>query len=581
LLSRSLLLGVVAALSLGGVAQAAPGDLDSSFGNGGQAILTPGGHEVVYSDVAIQPDGKIVLAGYIRSSAGDNDIAVTRLNANGTPDQGFAAGGTLAINTTFGGVRREDLGNAVALQPDGKIVVAGQTDIPTALSATIARVLPSGTLDSSFAPGEDDGDGVTWSALGAAGDVAVDKAGRIIAAGDQAPGSAEGNSWVERLNPNGSHDASFGTPGLYPWQLSLDLGGLDGIARLALLPDGRVIGAGSRQTAGTDYDAVVARVTAGTGLDGTFGTGGSRFFGFGQATADAAQDVVIEPGGKIDVAGYGGAGDNFTLTRLTANGALDPSFSGKSTVEADFGRSDAAYALALQANGKLVLAGEAAPDFGIARFQPGGAADATFGPGGKRTVDFGTAATAQAIALQPDGKIVVAGYIGTSAASGAVVRLQGDSRSEGGGPGGGGGSGKTKVFRCGGKRATIVGTNKRNRLRGTRRADVIVGLGGNDTISGLGGNDIVCGGGGNDKVSGGKGNDKEFGSSGNDKLTGDAGKDTLSGDAGKDTELGGPGNDKVLGGSGKDKLNGGAGKDLLNGGGGKDKCAGRDRKQSC
>jgi uncharacterized delta-60 repeat protein len=116
LLSRSLLLGVVAALSLGAVAQAAPGDLDSSFGNGGRAILTPGGHEVVYSDVAIQPDGKIVLAGYIRSSAGDNDIAVTRLNANGTPDQGFAAGGTLAINTTFGGPR--DCGRAAARRQD-------------------------------------------------------------------------------------------------------------------------------------------------------------------------------------------------------------------------------------------------------------------------------------------------------------------------------------------------------------------------------------------------------------------------------------------------------------------------------
>jgi uncharacterized delta-60 repeat protein len=120
-------------------------------------LLTPGNREVVYNDVAIQPDGKIVLAGYIRSSAGDNDIAVTRLNPNGTPDQGFAAGGTLAINTTFGGLRREDVGNAVALQPDGKVVVAGQTDIPTGLSATIARVLANGTLDPAFAPGDDDG----------------------------------------------------------------------------------------------------------------------------------------------------------------------------------------------------------------------------------------------------------------------------------------------------------------------------------------------------------------------------------------------------------------------------------------
>ena len=85
-------------------------------------ILTPGDRETVYTDVAIQPDGKIVLAGYIRSSAGDNDIAVTRLNPNGAPDQGFAAGGTLAINSTYGGVRREDVGSAVALQQGDQLL---------------------------------------------------------------------------------------------------------------------------------------------------------------------------------------------------------------------------------------------------------------------------------------------------------------------------------------------------------------------------------------------------------------------------------------------------------------------------
>jgi uncharacterized delta-60 repeat protein len=576
---RRWLFGLAVGASLGlGIAPsalAAPGDLDPSFGSGGRAILTPGGREVVYRDVAIQPDGKIVLAGYIRSSAGDNDIAVTRLNPNGTPDQGFAAGGTLAINTTSTGVRREDLGNAVALQPDGKIVVAGETTVADSITATIARVLPNGTLDPDFGPGGQDGDGVSWSAIGTANDVAVDKAGRIIAAGDGAPpGGAD--SWVERLAPDGSPDTSYGSAAsVYPWVLSFDLGGADGIARLALLADGKVIGVGSRTTGAADLDAVVARIAPGTGLDTGFGAAGSRNFNYGPDSADEALDVAIEPGGKLDVAGSGST-NTFALTRLTANGDLDPSLNGKTTVDAGFGGDAVPYAVALQANGKIVLAGEASQTFVIARFQPGGSPDTTFGPAGKRTVSFtGTPAHGQAMALQPDGKIVVAGYIGSGAASGAVIRLQGDSRSEGGGPGGGGGgsgSGKAKVYRCGGKRATIIGTNKRNRLRGTKRADVIVGLGGNDTISGLGGNDIVCAGSGNDKVSGGKGNDKLFG---------DAGKDKVSGDAGNDRESGGSGNDKVSGGSGKDKLNGGSGKDALNGGAGKDKCAGRDPEKSC
>jgi uncharacterized delta-60 repeat protein len=578
---RLLGLAVGASLALAfasSTALAAPGDLDPSFGSGGRVVLTPGGRETVYTDVAIQPDGKIVLAGYTYSTAGDTDIAVTRLNANGTPDTGFAAGGTLAINTNYTGTRRQDLGYGVALQPDGKILVVGETEIQTGTSATIARILPNGTVDPDFAAGGDDGDGITWSALGAGYDVAVDKSGRIIAAG-----VAGINSWVERLNPDGSRDNTFGTPGLYPWVLSFDLGGDDTIARLALLPDGRVLGVGSRVTGTADIDAVVARIAPGAGLDSTFGESGFRTYGFGAGSSDEATDLVVEPGGKIDVAGSGSAANAFALTRLTASGNLDPSFSGKSTVAADFGSAALASAVALQANGKIVLAGDDGKDFAVARFQPGGTLDTTFGPGGKRTVSFPNATTTgTAMALQPDGKVVVVGYIGAgTAASGAVVRLQGDSKTDGGGPGGGGGGGKAKVYRCGGKRATIVGTNKRNKLRGTRRADVIVGLGGNDTISGVNGNDVVCGGSGNDKVSGGKGNDKLYGDAGKDSVSGDAGNDRASGGSGNDKVSGGPGKDKLAGDSGKDALNGGSGKDALNGGAGKDKCAGRDREKGC
>ena len=391
----------------------------------------------------------------------------------------------------------------------------------------------NGALDTAFATGGDDGDGVTWSALGAATDVAIDGSGKIVASGYRRladVGLNRSDSFVERLNANGSPDTSFGVAGsMYPWVLYVDLGRDDSLARLVVLPDGRVIAGGARVAGTGDASATVARVVAGTGLDRAFGAGGQRFFDYGQPSTNGAADVTLEPGGKIDVAGYGGTANDFHLTRLTANGALDPSLGGKSTVDADFGGNDDASALALQANGKIVLAGTTGGDFGIVRFQPGGAPDDTFGPGGKRTVSFPAPATAYAMALQPDGKIVVAGYFATAAASGAVVRLQGDSAAAGGGPGGPGG-GKTKVFRCGGKRATIVGTNKKNRLRGTRRADVIVGLGGNDTISGLNGNDIVCGGKGDDKVSGG---------SGKDKLYGDSGKDRLSGDSGNDRESGG------------------------------------------
>ena len=168
-------------------------------------------------------------------------------------------------------------------------------------------------------------------------------------------------------------------------------------------------------------------------------------------------------------------------------------------------------------------------------------------------------ATAIGVAVSPDNQSV---YV-TGAASDSILhffRVRAGSGPAGGGTGGPGG---TKATRCGGKKATIIGTPANDKIRGTKRSDVIVGLGGKDKLSGLRGNDRICGGKGNDRVSGG---------AGGDRLYGDAGKDRLSGGAGKD---------RLSGGAGKDRLTGGGGRDRLNGGGGKDKCTGKDRKQSC
>jgi uncharacterized delta-60 repeat protein len=424
--------------------------------------------------------------------------------------------------------------------------------------------------------------------LGIPFDVAIDPDGKIVTAGSWTPFTQmTTNSFLQRFNSNGSDDNTFITTPPPPSSIfTFDAGGNDGINAIALQPDGGIITAGGVD--GDSKDAVVERIIPGSaGLDSNFGASGKRTYGLGTGSYDEARAVVVEPGGKIDVAGYGRPAASFTLTRLTASGALDNSLNGNSTVDADFGGDDVPLAIALMGGGKILLAGADDHDMALARFQPGGLPDTTFGPAGKATVSFAglSYAGANAMAIQPDGKIVLAG--GGQGGVGLVARLQGDSATAGGG---GGGGGSTKVPRCLGKKATIVGTNGKNRLKGTKRADVIVALGGNDTISSLGGNDVVCGGNGNDKISlssgndkasGGNGNDKVSGGNGNDKLSGDAGKDSISGDAGNDTESGGSGNDKLGGGSGKDKLSGGSGKDALNGGSGKDKCAGRDRKKSC
>jgi Ca2+-binding RTX toxin-like protein len=171
--------------------------------------------------------------------------------------------------------------------------------------------------------------------------------------------------------------------------------------------------------------------------------------------------------------------------------------------------------------------------FDIARFQPNGLLDTTFGDGGKVTIDFGSSGayqTANGLVQQPNGKLIVAGY--SQAANILVARLDGD-------PPGGSASGK-----CAGKKATIIGTAAKDKLKGTKKKDVISAGGGKDTVKGLKGNDLICGGKGKDKLVGGPGKDKLLGQQGNDKL------------------LGGPGKDKLKGGPGKkDKLNGGPGKD--------------------
>jgi uncharacterized delta-60 repeat protein len=574
------------------VAEAAPGDLDPSFGDGGRVTISPRGLPGSYNDVAIQPDGKIVLVGYtVPAAPALPDMAITRLNADGTPDNDFGTGGTVLLNVNNGAGPGRDIGYRGAVLANGKIIVAGTSESGSVTEVTVARLNPTGTLDTTFGRGGDEGDGIARPRAGTPKGLAIDSDGRILLAGKFTPliGADPGNSFLAGLNADGSDMTAFAQDSS---SFAINMGGNDGLNGLALDPSGAIIAGGELDGDGKDA-GIVRFVPGASGLDDNFGVAGKRVFGQGPGSFDYTNAVAIEPSGKIDAAGYGTPDSNFTLTRLTPTGELDPSLDGKSSVNVDFGGDDGALDIALTASGKILLVGADDTDLALARFQPGGVLDDTFGSGGKKTINFPgtTFAGASAVALQADGKIVLAG--GASGGKAIVARLNGDEPSAGGGPGGGGGGGGgggSKAYRCGGKRATIVGTNKRNKLKGTRRADVIVGLGGNDTISGLGGNDIVCGGKGNDKISGGAGKDKLYGDSGNDRLSGDAGNDRESGGSGNDKLLGGSGKDVLGGGSGRDslsggpgndKLNGNSGKDKLNGGPGKDGCAGRDRKASC
>jgi uncharacterized delta-60 repeat protein len=430
---------VLVGVACAGTATAAPGDLDPSFAGGGKLTLAPGGKQTEIDDVAVEPDGKLVLAGWI-DQGGSLDFLVVRLNTDGSFDQGFGSGGVATMNFPAKGTTN-DTGSGVAIQPDGKIVVAGTSHDNSQGVDRIAvgRFNPNGTPDASFNPaGIPDSPGVVGEELinlnATANDVALDPSGRILVAGGWVGGAffLGVDAYVLRLRSDGAPDSSFnGGNAIFHFGYGDASDQPESVSRIALQPDGKIVLPGIAANS-TNQDAALARVSPGAVLDPDF-NGGAFVYGRGDTT-DTAQDAALEPDGHILVAGTGFQGNSMLLVRSSPAGPFEKWSNGLTTLFVDYGKPSIANAIALQSNGKIVLGGSAGGDVAVARVGPTGIADSTFGPDGKRTVSFpGGDAEAFAMALQADGRIVLTGRSGNS---GAVVRVQGDTAAQGGGPGG-------------------------------------------------------------------------------------------------------------------------------------------------
>ena len=510
----------------GGQANAAPGDLDPTFDSDGKWTMDQGGADRGHA-LLVQPNGKLVIVG---TGTPDDAITVTRLNPAGSLDTSFSGDGTVAI-----GVAGVDRGNAAALQPDGKIVVAGKAGN----DAAVVRLNADGSPDSSF--DEDGSRTLDFGGDDSANAVLVQRNGYIVVAGS---GGAGSDVTVARLTPTGALDPGFngGSP------VVTNLGDTDVAFALGQQPgDGGILVAGS--TGLLTHDAFVMRLTLDGIPDVAFNETGVRILP--ADGDDLARALLVQPDGKVLLAGDGNPSTDVTAWRMDSQGDGDPGLDGDGIVEVDFGEFDYGYAAALQANGKIVVAGYTTVggnllgDFALIRLQPGGSLDTTFSLDGKQTVNVHADDAAYALALQRDGKIVAAGE---AAGDLAVVRLQGEAGPGGGpprGPADPRGPGGSSVPRCAGRRATIVGTRRRDVLRGTRRADVIASLGGKDRIRAGAGADLVCAGDGNDRVLGGPDGDRLFGQAGRDRLRGGPGKDRLVGGRARDRCRGGPGRDRV------------------------------------
>jgi uncharacterized delta-60 repeat protein len=356
---------VVVVACLGALAAAAAdGDLDATFGTSGQVMTDFRFSTDIANAVAVQPDGKIIVVGttYTNNDYSEEDFAVARYNADGTLDATFGVDGR--VTTDFPGLAA--VASSVVVQPDGKIVVAG-------------GAFPLFTFLGEF---------------------------KLV-----------------RYNPDGTLDATFGSGGI----VTTDFPGQGSYAfAVALQPDGKIVAAGTQfinfsSDASSNTDFALARYHADGSPDTSFGTGGRVTADFDGLNDDVFA-VLVQPDGKLVAVGSArnAVSDyDFALARFLPNGALDTAFGSGGKVRTDIGLRgfDRAHSAALQPDGKVVAAGFAIArsganeNFALARYGANGALDTTFSGDGKVQVDFGSCCqAAQRVLLQADGKIVVVGY---------------------------------------------------------------------------------------------------------------------------------------------------------------------------
>ena len=401
------------------------GSLDVPFGINGGVQTDIGSDTNPAFSVAVQTDGKIVTAGYVLGEF-TYDFALTRHNPNGTLDTAFGNDGKVV--TDFGA--SDDIASAVAIQSDGKILVAGYTFDGFDLNFALARYNPDGNLDPTF-----DSDGLV-STIGLSEDkatsIVIQADGKIVLAGYSKVG-AYNDFTIVRYNENGSLDPTFDGDG----KTTTAVGSFDDIVNsVAVQPDGKIVAAGYSDGSANTF--TVVRYNENGSLDATFDGDGKLTTSFG-SLYDEAQSVAVQTDGKIIVAGKTYiANYDFAVVRYNSNGSLDNSFDndGKVITQIGASSSDLAYSIAIQPNGKILVAGSSSNssnvDFAVVRYNSDGSLDNNFwsndslklfGNGGKVTVDFGGDDFAYDIALQPDGKIVLAGEaLGLF----GVARLQND-----------------------------------------------------------------------------------------------------------------------------------------------------------
>lgn len=405
------------------------GDLDKSFGAGGKVITDFFGSEDEATAVTIQSDGKIIAVGSTSKPFvnANRDFAIARYNTDGSLDTSFGSGGKVA--TDFFG--KNDFALAAAIQQDGKIVAAGRhfkigTDAAsTGYYFAAARYDSDGSLDTSFGSG-----GKVTGDIGELDAIAIQNDGKILVAGFTFSGSGFEITTafaLARYNGDGSLDTSFGSGG----KITTDFfgGGIvaprTNVRAVSIQSDGKIVAAGSvYNSAKRSSFFGLARYNDDGSLDTSFGSGGKVTTAI--LDGSSAMALAIHSDGKIVAAGSGGPKDafpGFAVARYNSDGSLDTSFGSGGKATADFfGSGSIVRAVAFGADGEIIAVGSVSKgakgnDFAVARYNSDGSLDTRFGGSGKVFTELSKDEDddAEAVAIQSDGQIVAVGATDTGA----------------------------------------------------------------------------------------------------------------------------------------------------------------------
>ena len=391
-------------------AQAMPGDLDPTFGDGGKLRLRVSRRGDAANALVVQPDGKIVAAGYVAHGEGSEiDAVVVRLLPDGAVDASFGTAGKVVLRPR----RRPASAEGVALQPDGRIVVAGSVHSGRNRSRFfVARLMADGSLDASF--GEKGVVTTGFEGVSALADtLLLTRDGKILVGGGAYPSRDAGEFTIAlaRYLVNGRLDPAFARRG------RLRLAGLGPVDGLAEQADGAVVAALVGKFA-------AARFLASGSLDPTFGGSGVVAADFG-GIGGSAKAVAIAADRTILLGGYAypppfGVFTDFALQRYLPDGTLDPTFGLGGTALTPISRdTDWGLAMTLQPDGRIILAGLTyagfplrGTRFALARYRSDGTLDPSFGRGGVVLTGFGVDRDAEVtgLALQGNDRIVAAGF---------------------------------------------------------------------------------------------------------------------------------------------------------------------------